>query len=69
MSSSKSSICSFNVDTTNSNSCFSSISFDNIPTDKLDQKVDEWINKFKQDTSYKKLVKIENDIEEIIFER
>ena len=45
------------------------ITFDNVPTDKVDQKVDEWINKFKQDTSYKKLVKIENDIEEIIFER
>ena len=45
------------------------ISFDNIPANKLDQKVDEWINKFKQDTSYKKLIKIENDIEEIIFER
>ena len=45
------------------------ISFDNVPVDKLDQKVDEWINKFKQDTSYKKLTKIENDIEEIIFER
>ena len=45
------------------------ISFDNIPTDKLDQKVDEWINKFKQDTSYKKLIKIENDIEEVVFER
>ena len=45
------------------------ISFTNVPVDKLDQKVDEWINKFKQDTSYKKLIKIENDIEEIIFER
>ena len=45
------------------------ISFTNVPVDKLDQKVDEWINKFKQDTSYKKLVKIENDIEEVIFER
>ena len=45
------------------------ISFDNVPVDKLDQKVDEWINKFKQDTSYKKLIKIENDIEEIVFER
>ena len=45
------------------------VTFENIPVDKLDQKVDEWINKFKQDTSYKKLVKIENDIEEVIFER
>ena len=45
------------------------VTFENIPVDKLDQKVDEWINKFKQDTSYKKLIKIENDIEEIIFER
>ena len=45
------------------------VTFNNIPTDKVDQKVDEWINKFKQDTSYKKLIKIENDIEEIIFER
>ena len=45
------------------------ITFDNVPADKLEQKVDEWINKFKQDTSYKKLVKIENDIEEIVFER
>ena len=45
------------------------VTFENIPTDKVDQKVDEWVNKFKQDTSYKKLVKIKNDIEEIIFER
>ena len=45
------------------------VTFENIPTNKVDQKVDEWINKFKQDTSYKKLTKIENDIEEIIFER
>ena len=45
------------------------VTFENIPTDKVDQKLDEWINKFKQDTSYKKLVKIENDIEEVIFER
>ena len=45
------------------------ITFENIPIDKVDQKVDEWINKFKQDTSYKKLIKIENDIEEIVFER
>ena len=45
------------------------VTFENIPTDKVDQKVDEWINKFKQDTSYKKLIKIENDIEEIVFER
>ena len=45
------------------------VTFNNIPTDKVNQKVDEWINKFKPDTSYKKLVKIENDIEEIIFER
>ena len=45
------------------------VTFENISTDKVDQKVDEWINKFKQDTSYKKLIKIENDIEEIIFER
>ena len=45
------------------------VNFDNVPVDKLDQKVDEWINKFKQDTSYKKLIKIENDMEEIVFER
>ena len=45
------------------------VTFENIPTDKVDQKVDEWINKFKQDTSYKKLIKIENDIEEVVFER
>ena len=45
------------------------VTFENIPTDKVDQKLDEWINKFKQDTSYKKLIKIENDIEEISFER
>ena len=45
------------------------VTFENIPIDKVDQKVDECINKFKQDTSYKKLIKIENDIEEIIFER
>ena len=45
------------------------VTFNNIPTDKVDQKVDEWINKFKQDTSYKKLIKIENDVEEVIFER
>ena len=45
------------------------VTFENISTDKVDQKVDEWINKFKQDTSYKKLIKIENDIEEVIFER
>ena len=45
------------------------VTFENIPVDKLDQKVDEWINKFKQDTTYKKLIKIENDIEEVIFER